>query len=79
MNDLTSSCLLANWYSTESLDNLVMFPYKDSILLCIMASAGRIPERIYSAGSAVVVGIANICFNSFLYWVSRTFNDFPVV
>ena len=65
VNDLTSGCLLAYWYSTESCDNLVIFPYKDSILLCIMASAGRVPDRIYTAGSSVVVDIDNSCFNSF--------------
>ena len=58
-----------------------MLPYRDNILLCVMALAGRVPKRIYTAGSAVVhvVGSDNICFNSFfLYWDSSTFNDFPV-
>ena len=54
--DLTLNCRLASRFSTVYSSDRQMLPNRVSARLCITASSGIAPDKMYTAGSATVCG-----------------------
>ena len=54
--DLTFSCRLTSLYSIVDSSSRQMLPNRISARLCITASRGIAPDRMYTAGSVTVCG-----------------------
>ena len=63
-DDLMSLCRLAKRFSTVFSGSRQILLKKFKAFICICASMGNNPERIYGTGSAVCVGSDNTCFKS---------------